>query len=59
MKAGYINFQRVAIAFEFVYKDMQDDKELYVDRQGRFWNLAREIAIKIVQKIYITIRDQF
>jgi hypothetical protein len=48
LATGYVNFQYVAIAQEFVFKSIMsnNDNEVYVREKGRFWSLTHDAAIR-------------
>ena len=53
--AGYENFQRVALALEFVTKDLQSNMADYSTKQGRSWFIAHGVVLRVLLANYLSI----
>ena len=56
LAAGYVQFQYVIIALEFIKNDLESNTEEFVHKEGRFWNVTLQAAVGVVKAFYVALR---
>jgi hypothetical protein len=55
--AGYVNFQYVTIALEFVLEDINSSREEdYIKKEGRFWHQTLQASLRVVKSTYLALK---